>query len=320
MLSALSVLSVLSVRLSLFLVAQRSFALPTGASASAMASSVPVPVPFPWRVRLEELQASMEGAVAAAQTSRGAAAAASTAAAAAAATAEDLAVKFSAPVAAMAARFSPHRSQVLEQQQWQQGHTFEDIDAMFQQEHQQQRQPRVFGLGRARSDEMLIGLGRARTDEDDNADRHGPDLDTDEDGPVSPEELAYLTQDAERVETEHDMLFRIRCALRPFTQCAVPEEVYIRRNEILAQLVHYKGWVSSQDKFEVLALATKNKKHGKTTKQQKQNQKKRGSCIDLPVLESWITSTTRCYASYCTYHNTAGCRRNGGAACCSRTD
>ena len=106
----------------------------------------------------------------------------------------------------------------------QQGHTFEDIDAMF-----------------------------------DNANSHGPALDTDEDGPVSPEELAYLTQDAERVETEHDMLFRIRCALRPFTQCAVPEEVYIRRNEILAQLVHYKGWVSSQDKFEVLALATKNK-------------------------------------------------------------
>ena len=268
----------LSVRFCPFLVAQRSFALPTGVSASAMASSVPVPVH--WKARLEELQACMEGAVAAAQTSRGAAAAASTAAAAAAATAEDLAVKFSAPDA----RFSPHRSQVLEQQQWQQGHTFEDIDAMFQQEHQQQRQPRVFGLGRARSDE------------DDNADRHGPDLDTDEDGPVSPEELAYLTQDAERVETEHDMLFRIRCALRPFTQCAVPEEVYIRRNEILAQLVHYKGWVSSQDKFEVLALATKNKQQ-KTTKQQKQTNKKRGSCIDLPVLESWITSTTRCSAS-----------------------
>ena len=71
----------------------------------------------------------------------------------------------------------------------QQGHTFEDIDAMFQQQQQQQqqqRQPRVFGLG------------RARTDEDDSADRHGPD--TDEDGPVSPEELARLIQDAERVE------------------------------------------------------------------------------------------------------------------------
>ena len=53
-------------------------------------------------------------------------------------------------------------------------------------------------------------IGRPRTDEDDNANRHGPDLD-DEDGPpefepvyltntVSPEELAYLIQDAERVE------------------------------------------------------------------------------------------------------------------------
>ena len=56
----------------------------------------------------------------------------------------------------------------------------------------------------------VFGLGRPRTDEDDNANRHGPDLD-DEDGPpefepvyltntVSPEELAYLIQDAERVE------------------------------------------------------------------------------------------------------------------------
>ena len=79
-------LSVLSARLSPFLVAQRSFALPTGgaSSASAMASSLK---------SLEELQACMEGAVAAAQTSRGAARAASTAVAAAAAAAEDLAVK-----------------------------------------------------------------------------------------------------------------------------------------------------------------------------------------------------------------------------------
>ena len=55
----------------------------------------------------------------------------------------------------------------------------------------------------------VFGLGRPRTDEDDDANRHGPDID-DEDGPelepvyltntVSPEELTYLIQEAERVE------------------------------------------------------------------------------------------------------------------------
>ena len=53
-LSVITLLSVLSARLSPFLVAQRSFALPTGgaSSASAMASSLK---------SLEELQACMEG-------------------------------------------------------------------------------------------------------------------------------------------------------------------------------------------------------------------------------------------------------------------
>ena len=53
---------------------------------------------------------------------------------------------------------------------------------------------------------------------------------------------------------EHDMLLRIRDALHPFTFCAYPGEVYIRRTLILAQLVRHKGWVSSQDKFGVIAL------------------------------------------------------------------
>ena len=138
----------------------------------------------------------MEGAVAAAQTSRGAAAAASTAAAAAAATAEDLAVKFSAPVAAVAAT-------------WPQGHSFEAIDAMWQQQHQQQQQ---------------------------HVEPGGPS------SPIIDEAMG------------NDMLLRIRNALQPFTFGALPGEVYIRRNEIVAQLVHHKGWVSNQDKFEVLAL------------------------------------------------------------------
>jgi hypothetical protein len=53
----------------------------------------------------------------------------------------------------------------------------------------------------------VFGLGRPRTDEDDDANRHGPDTDG-QDGfepvyltnPLSPEDLAYLIQDAERVE------------------------------------------------------------------------------------------------------------------------
>ena len=61
---------------------------------------------------------------------------------------------------------------------------------------------------------------------------------------------------------EHDMLCRIRDALHPFTFCAVPGEVYIRRNEILAELVRHKPWVSSQDKYEVIALIFKYWSHG----------------------------------------------------------
>ena len=61
---------------------------------------------------------------------------------------------------------------------------------------------------------------------------------------------------------EHDMLCRIRDALHPFTFCAVPGEVYIRRNEILAELVRHKPWVSSQDKYEVIALIFKYRSHG----------------------------------------------------------
>ena len=61
---------------------------------------------------------------------------------------------------------------------------------------------------------------------------------------------------------EHDMLLRIRDALHPFTFCAYPGEVYIRRNLILSQLVRHRGWVSSQDKFEVMALNFQCWSHG----------------------------------------------------------
>ena len=61
---------------------------------------------------------------------------------------------------------------------------------------------------------------------------------------------------------ENDMLLRIRDALHPFTFCAFPGEVYLRRNQILADLVHYRAWVSSQDKYEVIALIVSYWSHG----------------------------------------------------------
>ena len=61
---------------------------------------------------------------------------------------------------------------------------------------------------------------------------------------------------------EHDMLRRIRDALHPFTWCVFPEEVYIRRNEILLQLVCHTSWASSQDKFEVIELIFQYWTHG----------------------------------------------------------
>ena len=61
---------------------------------------------------------------------------------------------------------------------------------------------------------------------------------------------------------EHDMLLRIRDALHPFTFCVFPEEVYSRRNRILSELVHHKGWGSSQNKFEVIALIFQYWTHG----------------------------------------------------------
>jgi hypothetical protein len=61
---------------------------------------------------------------------------------------------------------------------------------------------------------------------------------------------------------EHDMLRRIRDALHPFTFCVFPEEVYIRRNKILFELVCHTGWASSQDKFEVIALIFQYWTHG----------------------------------------------------------
>ncbi len=61
---------------------------------------------------------------------------------------------------------------------------------------------------------------------------------------------------------EHDMLLRIRDALHPFTFCVSPEEVYSRRNEILPQLAHHKGWGDSQEKIEVIALIFQYWTHG----------------------------------------------------------
>ena len=61
---------------------------------------------------------------------------------------------------------------------------------------------------------------------------------------------------------EHDMLLRIRDALHPLTFCVFPEEVYSRRNQILSELVDYKGWSSAQNKFEVIALIFQYWTHG----------------------------------------------------------
>ena len=61
---------------------------------------------------------------------------------------------------------------------------------------------------------------------------------------------------------EHDMLLRIRDALHPLTFCVFPEEVYSRRNKILSELVHHKGWGSDQNKFEVIALIFQYWTHG----------------------------------------------------------
>jgi hypothetical protein len=61
---------------------------------------------------------------------------------------------------------------------------------------------------------------------------------------------------------EHDMLLRIRDALHPFSFCVFPEEVYSRRNKILSELVHHKGWDSDHNKFEVIALIFQYWTHG----------------------------------------------------------
>ena len=61
---------------------------------------------------------------------------------------------------------------------------------------------------------------------------------------------------------EHDMLCRIRAALHPLPLCAFPGEVYIRRNEILTDLVRHKHWDSSQDKYEVIASIVQYWSHG----------------------------------------------------------
>jgi hypothetical protein len=80
----------------------------------------------------------------------------------------------------------------------------------------------------------VFGLGRPRTDEDDDANRHGPDTD-DEDGPqlepvyltntVSPEELAYLIQDAERVEARALAAMGRRDAANAAKPTVSPEEL-----------------------------------------------------------------------------------------------
>jgi hypothetical protein len=61
---------------------------------------------------------------------------------------------------------------------------------------------------------------------------------------------------------EHDMLLRIRDALHPFPFCVFPGEVYSRRNMILTELVHHKGWDSDQIKLEVIALIFQYWTHG----------------------------------------------------------